>query len=536
MTRFRCACMWLAMAGAVWFALPLCGYAQSAYQVEDDAPAAQDTNRGVVSLDFKDANLKDVLKVFSQQSGLNFVASKEIEGRVVTLYMNNVTVEDALKTLLEANNLQLDQSPGSNILIVKARPTPPVETITRVYKIRYYHGNISPGQYLMKSAKGGASGQPQTNNLGLKPIIQPLLSKFGTVVDYMNLVIITDVPDRFKLIDQVINEIDRPIAEVMLEVEVIETTADFLQDLGVKYGKEFARFTGSERITKAPLGPWFSNPVGVIGSPLEDDVFFRYGLISSSALTFILEMLDRDTNTKFLAKPRVLCQDREWAEMKVTSDQVVSLKTTVTSGSGSTTTETEVERLEVGTILRLVPVINETEGFVSLLLEPTISRAQDSRFSGPDGTTYIDPQERSLRTVVMVKHGETISVGGFITTEDSETKTKVPYLGDIPLIGALFRHTSTSRVDKEMLMFITPRIISASEKVDFWKSPAGKQQVSEPSEQDMPQTGKALKPDSVSIPVSTPQGLGFREQEDLSDLRINMTLKGAGAGVVDLVK
>ncbi|MCM8812876.1 MAG: hypothetical protein NC924_02940, partial [Candidatus Omnitrophica bacterium] len=198
-----------------------CGavFAQTEYQVEDDDLRQGADERGVVSLDFKDANLKDVLKVFSQQSGMNFVSSKNVEDKPVTLYMRDVHVEDALRTLLDANNLALVQSPGSNIIIVKEKPTPPIETLTRVYRIRYFHSRAIPGQ--KHTAKQGDS---MVQSAWIE-IIRPLLSQFGNVVAFANLIIVTDVPDRFKLVDQVISEIDKPIAEVMLEVEMIETTA-----------------------------------------------------------------------------------------------------------------------------------------------------------------------------------------------------------------------------------------------------------------------------------------------------------------------
>ncbi|MCG2712781.1 MAG: hypothetical protein L6416_10740 [Candidatus Omnitrophica bacterium] len=533
--------LWLVMLVVFLSSMSLvCGvnvFAQESYEIEDDTSAGNDAEEGLVSLDFKDADLKDVLKVFSQQSGLNFVADRNIEEKLITLYMNEVTVEDALKTLLDANNLGLRQNPGSNILIVRQKPTPPVETVTRVYKIQYFHDSVNPGQYMMgdKADANKHSGGSNWNS-----IIKPLLSEFGTVIAYTNILIITDVPDRFKLIDQVISEIDKPVPEVMIEVELIETTADFLRDLGVKWSKEFAKFTGGARITPLPYTPWNRKDLGVAESPMEtENAFFRYGLISSTALTWILEMLQTDTNTKFLSKPRILVQDREWAEIKVTEDKVVSVVTIVTDDE----TKTYVERMEVGTILRLVPLINEEEGYVSILLEPSISRATESKFTDFNGTSYIDPQIRSMRTVVMAKSGETVAVGGFITTEDEETKTKVPWLGDIPLLGALFRHTSSDRVDKELLLFITPRIVSITEKIEMWRSDFVENAQDEASQMNKETAAgipAAEQADAVDKPKEKPQdinaALPFREQEELGNLNIDLTLKSSSLEVIDLVK
>ncbi|MFH1062568.1 MAG: hypothetical protein V1747_06745 [Candidatus Omnitrophota bacterium] len=517
--------------------------AQTEYAIEDDSAVAEADDKGLVSLDFKDADLKDVLKVFSQQSGLNFVAAKNIEDRAITLYMNDVLVEDALKTLLDANNLGLEQNPGSNILIVNAKPTLPIQTITRVYKVRYYHGNVSPGTYLLTEGKN-----KETRGSGdWKDIIKPLLSEFGVVIDYTNILIITDVPDRFKLIDQVISEIDRPIPEVMLEVELIETTSNFLKKIGMEWSEQMMTFSGASTITAFPFvtegrsraAPGFTTLI----TPLaKEGAFFSYGLLDSSVMQWTMRMLQTDTNTKFLSKPRILVQDREWAEIKVTADQIVSVQSTVDNETGDVTTK--VERMEVGTILRLVPIINAEEGFVSILLEPSISRPVQSVFKSIDDTNFVDPHSRSMRTVVMSRDGETIAIGGFITTEDQEVKTKVPWLGDLPLLGMFFRHTSNDRVDKELLIFVTPRIVNPSEKVEMWMSDSfnkgvlehaqGREQSASAPTQD---NNKVLvkKGDSEAKETSL-NDMPFREQEETIDSSIDLTLQSSSLTTVDLIK
>ncbi len=521
----------------------ICGvnvFAQESYEIEDDVGVGDDSKEGLVSLDFKDADLKDVLKVFSQQSGLNFVADRNIEDKLITLYMNEVTVEDALKTLLDANNLGLRQNPGSNILIVRQKPTQPIETVTRIYKIQYHHANANPGEYML-GEKAGSKDSGDNGGGDWNEILEPLLSEFGTVISYANILIITDVPGRFKLIDQVISEIDKPVPEVMIEVELIETTADFLKNLGVKWSKELAKFTGGSRVTPLPFTPW--EDVHTYGEGklirMPDSGHFGYGLISSTALTWILEMLQTDTNTKFLSKPRILVQDREWAEIKVTEDKVVSVVTIVTDDE----IKTYVERMEVGTILRLVALINEEEGYVSILLEPSISRPTESKFTDTNGTSFIDPQVRSMRTVVMAKSGETVAIGGFITTEDEETRTKVPWLGDIPLFGALFRHSSIDRVDKELLIFITPRIVSITEKMEMWRTDFTENAHEEAARMDKEMTAvvpaveqKAPADKPEEKPQDINAALPFREQEELGNLNIDLTLKSSSLGVVDLVK
>ena len=525
--------------GMVLF-LPDIGFTQSTYEIEDDLSVdeADSLEDDVVSLDFKDANLKDVLKVFSQQSGLNFVATQEIQDLPITLYMENVKVEDALQTLLSSSNLGLSQSSGSNIMIVQSKPAPPLKTRTKVYKLRYFHASASPGQYMMGEVSGGGGG----SGMDWSNIIQPLMSQFGTVISYVNLLVVTDVPDRFKLIDQVISEIDRPIPEVMMEVELIETTADFLKAVGVKWSGELARYAGPQRITPMPYNMFNGNRADPGETRLtlleKDGARFQYGLLSSTGLTFLMQMLESDNNTKFLAKPRILCQDREWAEIKITSDAVVSVKTTVTEGTGGVTRQSEVERMEIGTILRLVPMINEAEGFVSILLEPSISRATNSTFTDENATPFIDPQSRSLRTVVMIGDGDTVAVGGFITTEDEEVLTKIPWLGDIPMFGMFFRSKETQRIDKELLIFITPKIILPTERMHMWVDSKSEQIVGATPVEEKKIVEKPAKSEQNDEIVGKMQSvaakkLPFREQDDL---KLDLTVKSSSLGGVNLVK
>ncbi|MFH2144402.1 MAG: hypothetical protein ABII75_00020 [Candidatus Omnitrophota bacterium] len=545
---------WLTGAPLVFEANEL--LAREDYTIEDDKPNEGKVRDELVSLDFKDADLKDVLKVFSQQSGINFIASKEIEARKITLFINEVTIEDALKTLLDANNLGLKQHPGSNILIVRPQAAPPVETITRIYKIRYYHGNIGAGRsaFAGGSAEDVAKRSESEDSGNLKDILRPLLSPQGTIMTNSNMAIITDVPERFKLIEQVLNELDKPIPEVMIEIEFIETTADFLERLGMQWGAEWARYSGPGTVTAFPYTRWEDTVKSGAKSAAGTD--FHYGLMSSQNLGWVLEMLETDTNTKFLSKPRILVQDREWAELKITANQIVSLNETRSADTGDITLE--IERMDVGTTLRLLPIINNHEKFVSLLLEPKISRAIDSRFTTSSGQTMYDPHERSLRTVVMVKDGETLAIGGFITTEDQKTKSKVPFFGDMPVIGAFFRHNSTTKVDRELLIFITPRIVNPSERMNMWIEDAAasiaekekpiaalKEEPGEKTDKTVQEREEVLE---KVIEEKTKEMEGktadtkaseasFREQENYQNSEIDLTLNNTKASsVINLVE
>ncbi|RKY37628.1 MAG: hypothetical protein DRP78_00565 [Candidatus Omnitrophota bacterium] len=503
-------------------------FAQTSYEIEDDIEISSRDDEKLVSLDFKEAQLKDVLKVFSQQAGLNFVASQDVEDKAITLYMENVLVDDALNCLLKANNLKLLQQPKSNIIIVVPMQVEKIKTDTKIYRLRYLHG------------KGPSLGKEDSKNdkeNSVREFLEPVLSEHGTMVEFSNVLLITDIPERFKLIDKIIDELDQPIPEVMLEVELIETTSDFLEDLGTKWNKEIAKYSGPARATPFPYTKW--EDVDNRGCP---EIFeipgfdFSYGLISSAGLNWIVEMLKTDTNTKFLSKPRILVQDRELAEIAITADQVVSLESIMTTGGGVATIKTTVNRMEIGTTLKILPMINKEERYVSLMIEPSISRPVDSNFKSPDGIAYIDPHTRDLHTVVMVKDEDTVAIGGFITTDDLEVSTKVPFLGEIPFFGALFRHKHTKRVDKELLIFITPKIILPTDKVDIFINKKEQTSASLEQQGQSVKSVTAIKQATesfVGMNTKTVESTQFREQDDFI---LDMALESMEIQSIDLVK
>ena len=148
-----------------------------------------------------------------------------------------------------------------------------------------------------------------------------------------------------------------------------------------------------------------------------------------------------------------------------------------------------------------------------------------------------------MRTVVMAKSGETIAIGGFITTEDEKTSTKVPWLGDIPLLGSLFRHSSTDRVDKELLIFITPRIVTITDKMEMWRNELAEEQEKatvvenkEMATKPSAAEGQEVVTGSDKSSKMVEEKLPFREQEELGNLNIDLTLSKSSLEVVDLVK
>lgn len=431
-----------------------------------------------ISMDFKDASLKDVLKIFSQQAGLNFVAAQDIEGVNLTLYLDNVTVKQALDNLLSANNLVYDFDSDSNIFLVKKNLLPEIKTLTRVFYLKFAY---VPGSGLEQGAGGSAAtsadssssagnGQGTGSNAGVSQkggaksniveVIKTVLSEYGRVdVDVRtNSLIVTDLPLKFLVIEEVIAKLDVPLPQVMIEVEILDVNKNITDKLGIEWPSSLLELdlTGGDRQTRFPFGDRGS----ITGS-----THFGPSVLSVINAKLALNFLKTQTDTKFLARPRILTLSNETAEIKIATDEAIGIRTTTTSAGGSTGSSTaQAERAQTGVVLRVTPQVNLETGEINLFVNPKVSEADIGEQFTVESKNYQyrNPEERSTKSVIRVKDGETVMIGGLIRTRKKDIRKKTFILSDIPILGALFRNKDISNTDRELVVFLTPHILKDS--------------------------------------------------------------------------
>lgn len=470
-----------------------------------------------VSMDFQDADLKDVLKVFSKQTGINVIAREDVGQRTITLYLDDVTVLDALDQILTAADLIYERSPGSQIYLVKPKPdAAAVEARsmleTRIYRLKYARVSEShlskAAEVLMRqtpfearplvsvTGTGGASSSAPTGGagggtqegVGIDQIIEELLTDQGRVsVDgRTNSVVITDVPENFPRLEAALAALDVRTPQVLIEAEMLETTLQKAKDLGLKWGTSgtILKLTPAKRATKFPFvfGDVEENIASASTTGTGAISFVRsgqlaLGTLDASQANIVLNALEEDTDTKILARPRVLTLDNESAVIRMTSSQSIASEVTQTDiGAGVQTTSTE--RATTGVILVVTPQVNEHD-YVTMLVEPTVSRTVVSEIN----PALLDPKSRSVRTMVRIRSGDTLVLGGLVDSSDKDILSRVPIMSGIPLLGEAFKHTSKKDTSTELIVFITPRVLPEA----------------------MPQVADASR-----------RPLGLREQEELS--------------------
>lgn len=487
-----------------WASFFLAGSFAASILLTDLAPAAQEETGLIpgeprkISMDLDNAPVKDVLKIFSQQSGLNFIANKDIESKTVTVYFENVGVQDALDNIMTANNLSYYQEEGSDIFMVYASDSPTPKLLTKVFRLKYSRLSTSPidvaGQRTVTdlltsdipktstqsssssttatSTTGGSPSQQSFVQKGIDQLLASLLSPQGklTVDLPTNSLIVTDTPEKLKRIEDVLRQIDVPTPQVVLEVYVMEVKKDILDNIGIEWGGNDGAIVSATGATLTSGYPFTSGLFKKdLNLPIKDPAFFGLtpshadtpgglttGLLNATNLSATLHFIKTQTDTKILAQPRVLTQNNEAATIRLITNTGISItNVTVTTGAAPVTTAT-VERAELGISLKMTPQIDQDDS-VQLFLEPAISTATPNNFL--TGFNVLDPTTRIVRTVARVKDRQTLIIGGLMDTDRRQDRRKVPFLGDAPVFGPAFRYDTTNNADREILIFITPHIL-----------------------------------------------------------------------------
>lgn len=431
---------------------------------------SKEANRRI-SMDFQDASLKTILKVFSEQSGLNFIASQNVQDRTVTLYLVDVPLQEALNKIMSANNLTYELDTGSNIFVVKEWGQPAVETITKVFFLKYARLKGSKLQQAIDDASTAGEGGGETTSTStsggggeeeagtLEDSIKAVLTSNGKVVSdsRTNSLVITDIPSQFSVIEKIVDILDTQTPQVMIEVEMLDVDKTTIDELGTDMSGQILSITGSSTQSKFPSFLASGTNPGASA--------FTYGTLSADVFTATFELLSTDTKTKFLARPRILTLSNESAEIKITTNEAIGQNTVISSSESTSETTLEAERVETGVSLKVTPQVDANTGYVTMFVQPTVSVAKTGATFA--GTTYKDPETRTSIGTLRVKDGETIVVGGLIRQTEETTLKKMPFLGDIPLVGALFRHKDKNVNDRELIVFITPHIVGYKEAVQL---------------------------------------------------------------------
>jgi len=287
-----------------------------------------------------------------------------------------------------------------------------------------------------------------------------------------NSLVITASPQDFEVLKQVIEQLDVRRLQVFVEGVIMEVRMDRLQELGIEFGHisdELGKDT-SEADTSIFGGTNFfgplTDPFSLQGLALgAADGTITFGGVTFLNVGVLIRALQQDSDTNILSTPHLPTTDNEEAELVVANNVPFLVRQTATASGFPVE---EIERKDVGIVLRITPQISEGD-FVKLNIYQEISRVQPA--GTVEGAVDLTTLKRSARTTVVVRDHQTVVIGGLIADDVSKTVSKVPWLGDIPLLGYLFRSTQTTTRKANLIIVFTPHIIRSSMDLEgFYKA------------------------------------------------------------------
>jgi type II secretory pathway component GspD/PulD (secretin) len=319
------------------------------------------------------------------------------------------------------------------------------------------------------SSSDSGGGDTQQTQGGIRNAVEKVLTEFGKASEdpITNSLIVVDVPSQFAVIDEIVANLDIPTPKVMIEAEMLDVSKNLVDKLGFKFGSsgeyngDFMAWYGNDQdLGGTNVARETAFPLGGYRGDNRPGPKFTFGTLTMGSFRAYMQFLASDTTTKILARPKILTLSNETAEVNITTDEAIGVTTTVNQSASTQ----EIERAETGTKLRVTPQVNPDTKEVTLVVEVFTKEAVEGTFAveGMTGGNVRNPEERATRTVLRLKDGETLLIGGLIKNKGTRGKQKVPFLGDIPLIGGAFRYKGDTDIDRELMVFLTPRIVEDS--------------------------------------------------------------------------
>ena len=405
-----------------------------------------------ISLEFKDADIKNVFRLLAEVSGKNIVITDDVN-RKITVRLIEVPWDQAMDLIIDTNGLGKDEVGNVIRISTAGRLKSERDALAAATKSQE---NLEPLQtaYLTVNYAKVMKGQTDTNtDKDLVEKVKTLLSPRGKVEadQRTNTLIVRDIRASIEDIQSLISRLDTRTPQVLIESNLIETTPTFSRALGIEMEALFnnGRVRTSNRFRADPPFEGSPQPTPSDNLLIIPTTGFRFGYFGNN-ITQVLSAAEAEGNVKIISRPSVVTLNN--VESQIESANIIRIRTSAaTVGEAGTLRE-----IRAGITLKVTPQVS-ADGFVLLNITAKSSTLDFGRTV--DGI----PQEntREAKANVLVRDGETVVIGGIMKDTSSNSDTGVPYLKDIPVLGWLFKKSSWQKDFEELVVFITPRIIAA---------------------------------------------------------------------------
>ncbi len=434
-----------------------------------------------LSLDFQDIEVRAVLQIIADFTELNLVASDTVQGRI-TLRLQNVPWDQALEMVLK--NKGLDKRQVGNVLMVAPaaeiaeRERQEITTKKQLEElaplrteyIRVRYANAKEMFELFRGDSGGGGGGGQGGSKATGSVLSERGQ--GVVDERTNSIIITDTAERIESFKRLVDQIDIPIRQVMIEARIVIANTDFERELGVRWGgagfnannRRIINFAGSQEGLDdedgtSPYNWWNQGPGDDKSLNLTENNVVNLAVNNTNAATAAIGVITDNTfldlelsaletsgYAEIVSQPKVITSDKQLAIIK--SGKEIGYQESAPSGGTTTGFREAVLKLEV------TPQITPDNRIIMDLVVWKDSLGQVTE----TGVPTVDITR--LETKVLVNNGQTVVLGGVFSLEGTKGESKVPLLGDIPYLGRLFKKTVDSQFKTELLIFVTPKLMS----------------------------------------------------------------------------
>jgi len=452
-----------------------------------DMISTQDASGKTITLDVKDMEISDVIRMIADQSGMNIITSRNVKG-LVTINLQSIPVERALDAILKVNNCGYVKE-GNIIQVYTLAELNQKEQFsqlaTRVFRLKYVKAaDLKNTLVSLKSGRGRIEIEPKTNSIVVTDIAESMSAienavkemdkKMDTRVyklnyakaldlqknlaavipaaegDFLvdertNSLVVSAAPLLLDKIDALIENWDKQISQVLIEAKIMQITLDKARLIGVDWQyQNLQKHTLNLGVTGLPL------PTGAASIEA-----FKIGVLAEDDYLVTIKALEQSHDVDLVSSPRIITLDNMEAKILIGSSEPYEIFHYDSEGH---VTGKEIKFVEVGIKLTVTPKISQ-DGFIVMNIKPEVS---SPRVGTATSSLAIDTTEANASMIV--KDGQTLVMGGLIKDNKEKHIAKIPILGDIPLIKYAFRNTYDVLSKKEIIIFITPRIISPEQK------------------------------------------------------------------------
>lgn len=484
-----------------------------------------------VSIQVDGGTMRQVLNAFAIQTQRNVVIGPDVISEDVNIHLNRVRWDDALEVILKPYGYGY-RNVGETIVISKLENLTTLAAVepvaTRVFDLRFSdasdvqemlagqlsgRGSISimknRGQkgweFAAQSRSESRSGASLAKRARLEDAEQMDAAKSKTIV-------VTDIPSILDRIETILEKVDRKPSQVLVEAKFIEVNDNYLRDIGVE-------LSGSFEIDGDPLGAAenFFDAKPNAFNPASTDMTGKRTLNTFSEITFesgsaslLINLIQEDDDSKILSAPSVLTLNNQEATI-IVGQKYPIIESDVSGSGGDSITSTTLDYYEnIGIQLNVVPQISD-QGYINMIVHPSVSSivgeeqgVVSSGDSAQSLTTYPIINIREAETQILLKNSETAVIGGLLEERDSTTQFKIPLLGDIPILGHLFRRNVDNKQTVDLLIFLSATVVD----IDTYSQP-----VEEPIAETLPE----LLSEPLSEPLPEPVA-GANQEQAASEL------------------